>query len=167
MRAFYNIMTGRTPHTFSDNNQQPHRCFRQIFLYRIPSFLGADAEEEMELAQVSLAESDAARHLGVHILEGHEVAGHLRRSEHLTGSVQTQQKQVHHQVIVLDPEGGKLDPPDDAVAVVHVLVVDRHVVPGSHLGGVVILGAGAVCRVGRCTGDFRSRIFLSQLLSSR
>ena len=112
-------------------------------MYRIPSFLGADAEEEMELAQVSLAESDVARHLGVHILEGHEVAGHLRRSEHLTGSVQTQQKQVHHQVIVLDPEGGKLDPPDDAVAVgvVHVLVVDRHVVPVSHLGGVVILGA--------------------------
>ena len=103
----------------------------------------------MELVYVSLAESDRARHLGVHILKGHEVAGHLRRSEHLTGSVQTQQKQVHHQVIVLDPEGGKLDPPDDAVAVVHVLVVDRHVVPGSHLGGVVILGAGAVCRVSR------------------
>lgn len=58
------------------------------------------------------------------VLEAEEVIGHLRRSSHLTGSVQTQHQQVHHQPIVLHDERGKLQATDDTVrvCVVHVLL---------------------------------------------
>ena len=60
-------------------------------------------------------------------LVGEEVIRHLWWSGHLTGALQTEDQQVQHQPVVLDNEGGKLEPADHSirVGVVHVLEVGR------------------------------------------
>ena len=50
-------------------------------------------------------------------------------------------EEVDHEAIVLDHEAGELEAPDDpvGVGVVHVLVVDRHVVLGCHVVSDVVV----------------------------
>lgn len=77
----------------------------------------------MDAVNVATVEADWMGAFCGCILETEEVVWHLGRTSHLTGTVQTQHQQVHHQAIVLYNERGKLEPPDDAVGVcvVHVL----------------------------------------------
>ena len=79
--------------------------------------------------------------LGVHVLEGEEVVGHLGWTSHLAGPVEAEDQEVHHEAIVLHYERGKLKSPDNSigVGVIHVLVVDHHVVLGSHVVGDVVV----------------------------
>ena len=49
----------------------------------------------------------------IHVLETQEIIWHLGRSRHLRGSVQTKDKQVHDQAVVLDNEGGELQTSND------------------------------------------------------
>ena len=98
-------------------------------------------EEEVESVDISGVEPNRMRHLRVHILKAEKVIRHLRRSGHLRGPVEAEHEQVHDEAVVLDDEGGELEAADDAVAVgvVHVLVVDHHVVLGRHVVGNVVV----------------------------
>ena len=95
----------------------------------------------MESVHVSGVEPDGVGHLRVHVLEAEKIVGHLRRSRHLGGPVEAEDQQVHDEAVVLDDEGGKLEAADNAVAVgvIHVLVVDDHVVLGRHVVGNVVV----------------------------
>lgn len=77
----------------------------------------------MDAVDVSTVQADGVSTLCSTVLEAEEIIGHLWRSSHFTGTVETQNEQVHHQPIVLHNEGGKLQASDDAVGVgvVHVL----------------------------------------------
>ena len=70
-----------------------------------------------------------------------KVIWHLRRSSHLTSSLQPEHQEVQHETVVLDDERGELQTSDDAVrvGVVHVLVVYDHVVLGGHVVSYVVL----------------------------
>lgn len=80
-------------------------------------------EEDMDAVDVSAVQADRVGSLSGNVLEAQEVIGHLWRAGHLTGAVQPQHQQIHHQAVVLNNEGGKLQPSNDAVrvCVVHVL----------------------------------------------
>lgn len=80
-------------------------------------------EEDVDAVDVAAVQSDWVGTLCGCVLETEEIVGHLRWAGHLTGTVQTQHQQVHHQAVVLYNERGKLEPPDDAVGVgvVHIL----------------------------------------------
>ena len=69
----------------------------------------------MDAINVSAEETDGVGSLGGYVLETEKIIWHLRRPGHLTGSVQPQYKQVHHQAIVLYNERGKLQASDDPV----------------------------------------------------
>lgn len=58
-------------------------------------------EENMDAINVSTEESDWVCSLSGYVLETEKVIWHLRRPSHLTGPVQSQYKQIHHQAIVL------------------------------------------------------------------
>lgn len=77
----------------------------------------------MDAVDVAAVQPDRMGTLCGCVLETQKVVGHLWRTGHLTGTVQAQHQQIHHQAIVLDDERGKLETPDDAVGVcvVHVL----------------------------------------------
>lgn len=77
----------------------------------------------MDAIDVAAVQSDWVGTLSRCVLETEEVIGHLRWAGHLAGTVQAQHQQVHHQTVVLYNEGGELEPPDDAVGVgvVHIL----------------------------------------------
>lgn len=80
-------------------------------------------EEDVDAVNVTAVQPDWVGTLCGRVLETEEVVGHLRRAGHLTGTVQAQHQQVHHQAVVLHNERGKLEPPDYAVGVgvVHIL----------------------------------------------
>lgn len=80
-------------------------------------------KEDVNTVNVSAKEADGVGHFRGNVLEAEEIVGHLRRASHLAGTMQAQHKQVHHQAIILDDEGSKLQSPDDpiGVGVVHVL----------------------------------------------
>ena len=86
-------------------------------------------------------ESDGMGDLGVDVLKGEEVVGHLWRSGHLGGPVEAEDEEVDDEAVVLDDKGGELEAANDAVrvGVVHVLVVDDHVVLGRHVVGNVVV----------------------------
>ena len=80
-------------------------------------------EKDVYAVHVAGVEPDGMAGLGVNILEGEEVIGHLRGTGHLTGSLQAQHKKIQHQATVLDNEGGKLETTNDPIGVsmVHIL----------------------------------------------
>ena len=80
-------------------------------------------EEDVYAVDVTTVEADGMSALCGRVLEAEEVIGHLGRAGHLTGPVQAEHQQVHHQAVVLHDERGKLQPSDDAVrvGVIHVL----------------------------------------------
>lgn len=80
----------------------------------------------MDAVNVTTVQSDWMGALCSRILEAKEVVGHLRRAGHLAGTVQAQNQKVHHQAVVLDYEGGKLESPDDAIGVCVVHVLSRN-----------------------------------------
>lgn len=61
-------------------------------------------EEDVDAVDVTAVQSDWVGALRGCVLETEEVIGHLRRASHLTGTVQTQDQQVHHQAVVLHNE---------------------------------------------------------------
>lgn len=65
-------------------------------------------EENMYAINVSAEETDGVGSLSGYVLETEKVIWHLRGPSHLTGPVQSQHKQIHHQAIVLHDERGKL-----------------------------------------------------------
>lgn len=69
----------------------------------------------MNAINVSTEESDWVSSLSGYVLETEKVVWHLRRPSHLTGPVQSQYKQIHHQAIVLYNERGKLQASDDPI----------------------------------------------------
>lgn len=75
------------------------------------------------------------------VLEGQKVVRHLRWSSHLAGSLQTQNQQIQNQSIVLRDKRSKLQTTNDSVTVgvIHVLVVDHHVVFGCHVISNVVI----------------------------
>lgn len=77
----------------------------------------------MDAVDVAAVQSDWVSALRGSVLKTEEVVGHLRGTSHLTGTVQAENQEVHHQTVVLHDERGKLETPDDAVrvGVVHVL----------------------------------------------
>lgn len=80
-------------------------------------------EEDVYAVDVTAVQSDWVSRLRCGVLETEEVVGHLRGARHLTGTVQAEDQQVHHQAVVLHNERSKLQASDDAVrvGVVHVL----------------------------------------------
>lgn len=61
-------------------------------------------EENVDAIDVSAEETDGVGSLGGYVLETKKVIGHLRGPSHLTGPVQSQHQQIHHQAIVLHDE---------------------------------------------------------------
>ena len=98
-------------------------------------------EKDVDLVDVSAVEPDRMGRLRGHVLKGEKVVGHLRRSGHFRGALEAQQQQVEHQAEELDDEGGELQAANDAVrvGVIHVFVVDDHVVLGRHVIGDVVI----------------------------
>ena len=74
-------------------------------------------------------------------MEDEEIAGHLRRAGHFRRTWNTQDEQIEDEAKVLSHEGSELQTADDSVrvGVVHVLVVDDHVVLGRHVIGNVVI----------------------------
>ena len=95
----------------------------------------------MNLVDVSAVQSDGMRGFRGDVLERQKVVGHLRWTGHFRSTLQTQQQQVQHEAEELDDEGGELQTTNDAVrvGVVHVFVVNDHVVLGSHVIGDVVV----------------------------
>ena len=112
---------------------------RLAFLWFPPTV--SAPEKDVDLVDVSAIEPDGMRGFGGHVLEREEVVGHLRGSRHFRGALETQQQQVQHQAEELHDEGGELQTANDAVrvGVIHVLVVDDHVVFGRHVIGDVVV----------------------------
>lgn len=69
----------------------------------------------MDAVNVSAEETDGVGSLSGYVLKTEKVIWHLRGPSHLTGSVQSQYKQVHHQAIILHDERGKLQASDNPV----------------------------------------------------
>ena len=115
--------------------------FRQVALHQLLGLLGGEAQVEVHAVDVARVQPDGMGHLRRHVLERQEVVGHLRRASHFRGALQAQHQQVEHQAKVLGDERGELQAADDAVrvGVVHVLVVDDHVVLGRHVIGNVVV----------------------------
>ena len=90
---------------------------------------------------VARIQPDGVGDFSVDVLESKEVVWHLGWSGHLCGPVEAEDEEVDHEAVVLDDEAGELEAPDDpvGVGVVHVLVVDRHVVLGSHAVSDVVV----------------------------
>ena len=117
------------------------RMLCQVSLNQITSFLCSESKEDMEPVHIPGVQTNRMGGLGVHVLEGEEVVGHLGWTSHLAGPVEAEDQEVHHEAIVLHYERGKLKSPDNSigVGVIHVLVVDHHVVLGSHVVGDVVV----------------------------
>lgn len=69
----------------------------------------------MNSINVSTEESDGMSSFSGYVLETKKVIWHLRGPSHLTGPVQSQYQQIHHQAIVLHNEGSKLQASDDPI----------------------------------------------------
>ena len=95
----------------------------------------------MYLIDVSAVQSDRMRSFRGDVLERQKVVGHLRWTGHFRSTLQTQQQQVQHEAEELDDEGGELQTTNDAVrvGVIHVFVVNDHVVLGCHVIGDVVV----------------------------
>lgn len=80
-------------------------------------------EEDVNAVNVSAEKADGMGHLSGNVLEAEEVIWHLGRPSHFAGTVQAQHQQVHHKPVILDNEGGKLQPTNNpiGVGVIHVL----------------------------------------------
>ena len=65
----------------------------------------------------------------------------LRRTRNLAGTLQTEQQEVDDQTVILKDEGRELQTSNHAIAVgvVHVLVVELHVVLGGDVIGEVVV----------------------------
>ena len=115
--------------------------FREVALDEVARLFGREAEVDVHSIDVARVEPDRMGHFGGHVLEDKEIVGHLRRTGHFRGALETQHQQVEHQAEVLGDERGELQTADDAVRVrvVHVLVVDDHVVLGRHVIGDVVV----------------------------
>jgi len=113
----------------------------EVALDEVARLLRREPEEHVDLLDVAGVESDRVRRLGVDVLEREEVVGHLWRPGHLGGAVQTEDQEVVHEAEVLHHERGELESADYSVGVgvVHVLVVDHHVVLGRHVVGNVVV----------------------------
>ena len=111
------------------------RILREEPLDQILGVLLAKAEDHDEAVQVPAVQADGVPELRVHILEGQELVGQLRRPGDLRGPGQTQHQQVQDHAVVLEDEGSELQALDQTVrvGVVHVLVVDDNVVLRSHV----------------------------------
>eukprot|EP00123_Amoebidium_parasiticum_P018099 comp24100_c1_seq1/m.43516 comp24100_c1_seq1/g.43516 ORF comp24100_c1_seq1/g.43516 comp24100_c1_seq1/m.43516 type:complete len:578 (+) comp24100_c1_seq1:3557-5290(+) len=114
---------------------------RQVLLDQVPALLGREPEEDVHTVDVARVQTDRVPYLRLHILIGEEVVWHLGGPSHLACTVQTQKQNVKHQPVVLHDECCKLQTSDQAVrvSVVHVLVVDDHVVLGRHVVGNVVV----------------------------
>ena len=118
------------------------RMFGEVPLNELPSLLSCEPanrhresrcqggwqgtvspEEDVHTVHVARVQSYGVAGLGVHVLVGEEVVGHLRRSRHLAGSLETQHQEIQHQSVVLDYERRKLQSSyyPIRVGVVHIL----------------------------------------------
>lgn len=81
----------------------------------------------MDTINVTAVEADWMGALCSTVLKAEEIIGHLWGASHFTGTMQTQDEQVHHEPIILHNEGSKLQASDNAVriGVVHVLQSDN------------------------------------------
>jgi len=61
-------------------------------------------EEHVEAVDVARVQSDRMRNFRSHVLERQEIVRHLRRSSHLTGSLETEDQKVEDEAVVLDDE---------------------------------------------------------------
>ena len=97
-------------------------------------------------------------------MEDEEIAGHLRRAGHFRRTWNTQDEQIEDEAKVLSHEGSELQTADDSVrvGVVHVLVVDDHVVLGRHVIGDVVIDDETQKTIEQCEID----LFV-QLLETR
>ena len=95
----------------------------------------------MNAVDIARVQPDGMGDFSGHVLEIKEIVGHLRRSGHFRGALQTQHQQIQHQTRVLSDERGELKAADDAVrvGVVHIFVVDDDVVLGRHVIGDVVI----------------------------
>ena len=92
-------------------------------------------------------------------MEDEEIAGHLRRAGHFRRTWNTQDEQIEDEAKVLSHEGSELQTADDSVrvGVVHVLVVDDHVVLGRHVIGDVVIDDETQKTIEQCTNrSFRT-----------
>ena len=63
------------------------RVLSQVALDQVPSLLCCEPEEHVDLVYVARVQAYRVRGLSLHVLEGEEVIGQLRRSCHLTSSL--------------------------------------------------------------------------------
>ena len=70
-----------------------------------------------------------------------EIVGHLRGTSHLAGALETEDKEIHDETIVLENERGELQSTDETVSVRvgHVLVVQHRVVLRCNVVGQVVV----------------------------
>ena len=117
------------------------RMLRQVALDEVARFFGSEAEVDVDTVDVARVQADGMGDFRRHVLENQEIVGHLRRSGHFRGALQTQHQQVQHQTEVLGNERGELKASDDAVRVrvVHIFVVDDDVILGRHVIGNVVI----------------------------
>jgi len=80
-------------------------------------------EEHVKSFDVARVQPDGMSHFGRDVLKREEVVGHLWRSSHFAGTLQSEHQEVKNKSVVLDDERGELETADDAVrvGVVHVL----------------------------------------------
>mmetsp|Transcript_38034 Transcript_38034/g.88956 ORF Transcript_38034/g.88956 Transcript_38034/m.88956 type:complete len:243 (-) Transcript_38034:2942-3670(-) len=104
-------------------------------LDQVPRLLLCEAEHHDEVVQVTAIQPDGVAHFCLDIGECQELVWKLGWPGNFGCTRQTQQEQVQDQAVVLEHEGSKLQPLDQAVGVgvVHVLVVDGDVVLRSHV----------------------------------
>lgn len=98
-------------------------------------------EEDVNAINIATEQPDGMTNLRSDILERQEVVGHLRRSRHLTRSLQAQHKKIQHKAVVLRDERRELKTPNDAVAVrvIHVFVSNHDVVLRGHVIGDIVI----------------------------
>lgn len=95
----------------------------------------------MNTIHVATVQSNRMIRFGWCVLERQEIVWHLRWTGHFTGTLQAQYQQIQHQAIVLRYKRRKLQTPNDTITVgmIHVFVVNHHVVLGSHVIGNVVI----------------------------
>lgn len=103
--------------------------------------LTIEAEVNPNFVNVTAVEADGVTGFGSHVGELQEIVRHVRWTRHLARSLQAKDEKIQNEAVILHNERRELEASDDAVAVrvVHVFVIDVHVVLRRHVISNVVV----------------------------
>ena len=113
----------------------------EVPLYEVSRFVGGEAEQNVQFIDVAGVETDRMADFGGRITVLEEIVGHLGRTSHLAGTLETEDEEIHNEAVVLENKRGELQSTDEAVGVRvgHVFIGQDRVVLGCNVVGQVVV----------------------------